>query len=66
MGRRATDGCRETQAAEMLINRLTPAPLESLLQRLRWANHYPEPSWLNAFLPPSTAVRESATPVQPL
>jgi hypothetical protein len=38
----------------MLINRLRPASLESLdslLQRLRWANHYDEPTWLNALLP---------------
>lgn len=38
----------------MLINRLQPAPLESLeslLQRLRGANHYQEATWLTPFLP---------------
>jgi hypothetical protein len=38
----------------LLINRLQPVPLESLeslLQRLRWANHYQEPTWLTPFLP---------------
>jgi hypothetical protein len=37
----------------MLINRVRPVPLESLdsvLQRLRWANHYQEHTWLNAVL----------------
>jgi len=37
-----------------LINRLRPVPLESLdslLQRLRWANHYQEQNWLHALLP---------------
>ncbi len=36
-----------------LINRLRPAPLESLesvLQRLRLANHYREPTWLDDLL----------------
>jgi len=38
----------------MLINRVRPVPLESLdsvLQRLRWANHYQERTWLHALLP---------------
>jgi len=37
-----------------LINRPRPLPLESLdslLQRVRWANHYTEPGWLRALLP---------------
>ncbi len=45
---------RGESARGPLINRLCPVPLESLdslLQRLRWANHYQEPTWLQGLLP---------------
>ncbi len=47
------DGAAERRAVPRLINRLRPAPLESLgslLQRLGEANHYQERGWLGGVL----------------